>query len=724
MKKLLLTRAGALALTLSLSAGVISPLANAAEVTDELSYTTLGITSPSTTYYLYDYNDTESGAAYNIVCASGNSSIQINTGNVSATASSNAAGKARGIASTASGGILKQIVITWNTNTADTRVLNIYAGNEAYESTASIASATKVGSLKKGDAVDLVSTYTFTEDYTYVAFGSNAGAQYIDKIEITWESATASSVDRPVISCVDNKVTIAAGESGADAIYYTTDGTEPTEASTLYSAPFAITANTTVTAIAKKGSELSKVATFEAQYVGTYANFAELAAAEAGTLGKVTGPIYVTYANGKNLWLKDAAGNYMLAWGTAQTAENGTAYTYIQGKLGANNGVPQITDYTLGEESTSSAIAPEDATLTDINDTKLNAYVKLEDVSISNVDGKNFVFTQGESNLNGYNAFNLDVTEGEGFNVVGVVGAYDGKLQIQPIEIVGGVKAVDKPVFTPAAGLYTKGTIVKVTCATEGASIYYTTDGTEATEASTPYTEAGIELTADMTINVIAVKAGMISTSASAEYTLYPEGTYMASFIFANGGNVADLTTSVIEPANVATETNSLNGVVFTSQEIDLTMSKGEGSDNPRWWLNGTEPDIYYNVRIYKNNTATISANRNGYKLKSVTFKQRDTNWNAGNSADSGTLDGKVWTAAEDAITTSVKFTFAGASRFNCIDVVYVEDENATSGIEEVGADENAPVEYFNLQGVRVANPEAGIYVRRQGSKVEKVYIK
>lgn len=112
MKKLLLTRAGALALTLSLSAGVVSPLANAAEVTDELSYTTLGITSPSTTYYLYDYNDTESGAAYNIVCASGNSSIQINTGNVSATASSNAAGKARGIASTASGGILKQIVIT------------------------------------------------------------------------------------------------------------------------------------------------------------------------------------------------------------------------------------------------------------------------------------------------------------------------------------------------------------------------------------------------------------------------------------------------------------------------------------------------------------------------------------------------------------------------------------------------------------------------------------
>ena len=34
--------------------------------------------------------------------------------------------------------------------------------------------------------------------------------------------------------------------------------------------------------------------------------------------------------------------------------------------------------------------------------------------------------------------------------------------------------------------------------------------------------------------------------------------------------------------------------------------------------------------------------------------------------------------------------------------------------------DTNAPVEYFNLQGVRVANPEAGLYIKRQGKKVSK----
>ena len=37
---------------------------------------------------------------------------------------------------------------------------------------------------------------------------------------------------------------------------------------------------------------------------------------------------------------------------------------------------------------------------------------------------------------------------------------------------------------------------------------------------------------------------------------------------------------------------------------------------------------------------------------------------------------------------------------------------------------ENAPVEYFNLQGVRVANPENGLYIRRQGNKVEKIFLR
>ena len=46
------------------------------------------------------------------------------------------------------------------------------------------------------------------------------------------------------------------------------------------------------------------------------------------------------------------------------------------------------------------------------------------------------------------------------------------------------------------------------------------------------------------------------------------------------------------------------------------------------------------------------------------------------------------------------------------------------SAVEGIVSDENAPVEYFNLQGIRVENPAAGIYIRRQGSETKKVLIK
>lgn len=46
-----------------------------------------------------------------------------------------------------------------------------------------------------------------------------------------------------------------------------------------------------------------------------------------------------------------------------------------------------------------------------------------------------------------------------------------------------------------------------------------------------------------------------------------------------------------------------------------------------------------------------------------------------------------------------------------------------TSGINDVMVEENAPVEYYNLQGVKVENPENGIFIKRQGSKATKVIL-
>lgn len=47
------------------------------------------------------------------------------------------------------------------------------------------------------------------------------------------------------------------------------------------------------------------------------------------------------------------------------------------------------------------------------------------------------------------------------------------------------------------------------------------------------------------------------------------------------------------------------------------------------------------------------------------------------------------------------------------------------SGVAEIEAiDENVPVEYYNLQGIRVNNPENGLYIVKQGKKVSKKIFK
>ncbi len=49
---------------------------------------------------------------------------------------------------------------------------------------------------------------------------------------------------------------------------------------------------------------------------------------------------------------------------------------------------------------------------------------------------------------------------------------------------------------------------------------------------------------------------------------------------------------------------------------------------------------------------------------------------------------------------------------------------NIVSGIEEIGTDHDGDVRYFNLQGVPVDNPGSGIYIRMDGDKATKVFIR
>lgn len=54
----------------------------------------------------------------------------------------------------------------------------------------------------------------------------------------------------------------------------------------------------------------------------------------------------------------------------------------------------------------------------------------------------------------------------------------------------------------------------------------------------------------------------------------------------------------------------------------------------------------------------------------------------------------------------------------------FVVTGDKSQGVADVEVVEDAPAVYYNLQGVRVENPENGLYIKVQGKKSSKVYIK
>ena len=79
--------------------------------------------------------------------------------------------------------------------------------------------------------------------------------------------------------------------------------------------------------------------------------------------------------------------------------------------------------------------------------------------------------------------------------------------------------SVEAPVFSPVAGEYGFGQPVTISCATSGATIFYTTDGSTPTAASTQYTTP-VTINDAITIKAIAILGNEQSSVASASYTV------------------------------------------------------------------------------------------------------------------------------------------------------------------------------------------------------------
>ena len=108
--------------------------------------------------------------------------------------------------------------------------------------------------------------------------------------------------------------------------------------------------------------------------------------------------------------------------------------------------------------------------------------------------------------------------------------------------VLTGVASVAEPQFTPSSCLFYPSTNVTISCATAGATIRYTDDGSDPTESSTLYTGA-ITVSDNVTIKARAWKSGMNpSVIVTATYTYdaaqgAPKGDYFADPIVITGAN-------------------------------------------------------------------------------------------------------------------------------------------------------------------------------------------
>lgn len=588
---------------------------------------------------------------------------------------------------------------------------------------------------------------TQPESFT-ITFSKQLRAQYIE-IEYTAGGET-NSVKMPKIALLANN-TVEITQEDNQTIHYTLNGTEPTVASPEYTGTFTISKQTTVKAVAvNEAGELSGVTT-AVLTPNVLADIAQFLEYKPTTATRIDAPLTIIYKNGRNMYLKDANESFILAYNSGNvvditnlTAVNGDQISFIEGTYKSQAGLPELIPSTIGEKTAGTAVDPYEVEVSDIDMSMLNQYVTFGPVNIAAIANKanNYTATNADgASITLYNTFSnssnydvVEVPEGEGFTVTGFVSCYNSTIQVTPIAVEGGMENVAAPEFSVASGAVAEGTSVEITCATEGATIYYTVDETvPAADNGYEYKGQPISITSATVLKAIAVKEGMLDSDvATASYTIKepaPEGEGTVTFVFCDEANGFNL-----EPAiTIPTENNgsvSLHEQTFTNDVISVTFDKGANtSNNPVFFYpTAVATKGQVEARIYKQNTIAFAASDG--VIKNVKFEQwsNSTTWAGFTTATEGMDEIAAATAKEftsaDGVSTLI-LTSTGTSRFKQISVTYVVDGSAA--IEDIvtDGDADAPVEYFNLQGIKVSadNLTPGIYVRRQGSKVTKVLV-
>ena len=507
------------------------------EVTDVLNRATTGVTN--TSYATWSGKTVTSSAVYAGQSAGGNESIQLRTTNSNS-----------GIVTTASGGKAKKVVVVWHTSTTTGRTIDIYGKNSAYTDATDLYNTskqgTKLGSIKYGTSTELA----ISGDYEYIGIRSNSGALYLTSVSITWAaegtSGGTTTYSDYITTCASDIEFVELGDAfkwsaaEAEVTIDATDNVFPTLTNThnvpvTYSSSDAtiasIDANATVT-LQQEGT-----VTITAKYEGGIS---------AGT-GKEYKSKTVTYSLKVNKAVAQPTGT-MYVKVTDAVTDGEYLIVYETGNVAFNGALPALdaVSNTIAVEINSNTIAGN----TEIDAATFTIASMTDGHSIQSKSGK---YIGRTSNSNGMDTGNSAIANVITFSngAVKIAGSENGSTTSLQYNAASGQtrfryfattqkaialykkvdpNAVVEPQFKLAAGEYYGTQSVEITCATAGAEVYYTLDGTDPTSTSTKYTGA-ISIASTTTIKAVAIKGENSSAVVSATYTiLAPLATMQAIF--------------------------------------------------------------------------------------------------------------------------------------------------------------------------------------------------
>ncbi len=459
-------------------------------------------------------------------------------------------------------------------------------------------------------AVAYTEPLEITQTTTINAYAEKNGVRS-EVVSATYTIVVAGVVANPVISPnggtfeTTQEVTITCATEGA-SVYYTLNGEDPTAESTLYETPIIIEATTTVKAIAVKAEMTNSEvvsATFtkvEPQPAIEYTRVTSLSELQDGdrmilasrynndatnyyvVTNRISNKLSVIPVVADNniistnvdtvVWtVRIIDGNYKFVNASNDTLCYGTSTSFA-----ANN---SNTVWTVEEYTTETiALVPSYAGFKMTNPVADTRAIALK----------------ADSNVIGVYAFSNATNETYSSNYNFALDIFADMGEHAPI--------VATPTFSVPAGLYTSAQTVEIACATEDATIRYTLDGTEPTEASAEYTVA-LTISETTTVKAKAFKTDYIASSvATAEYVINTNPIIIVdaetlNFTLTNETktvNVSsynlteDITVTVTENFTVNAETITMNteavlNVVFTGETPingTLTLTSGETTVN------------------------------------------------------------------------------------------------------------------------------------------------